>query len=307
MRLPSLFLNSRRGAVAPMLGVCVFLLTAISGGAVEYSNYHRAYNALQKAADAAALSAARHYHETNDAAAAQAVANRILEGGAVSGYVAQLPAEIAFDYNDDLNLTSATVNARAVGATSFMRLVGVQHLTAEVGAYAERGGVKDVYIYFLLDVTVSMIGLIQAAGLAMTDFEAQMRVRLEREGVEMGRLFVKVGFFRDLRHDPVVVPAWEESPVYDMADPAQRKLLSGLIMSRLPIGGMDLPESSAAAVAHALTAPIENPLEGPAISRHVLQVIAMWTDTHSVPLGPEDLDGYQAGGGPPLSLLRWTT
>ncbi len=301
MRITPLFFRSRHGAVAPMIGVCISLLVLISGGAVEYSDFHRAKAALQKTADAAALSAARHRHETNDEDAARALAEQMLILGATAGYVLQTPAEISFEYEEEYNLTHASVRARAVGQTSFLRLAGVRSLTAEVEAFASRGGAKDVYIYFLLDVTTSMMALIQVAGVAMMDLEAQLRARLEQQGVEMGRLFVKVGFFRDLRHDPVVVSAWEESPVYDMSDPSQRADLRSHIMTRLPVGGFDFPESSPAAVAHALTAPIESPVAGARLSRHVLQVIAIWTDTHGLPLGPEDISAFSAAGGPPMA------
>ncbi|MDD2867067.1 MAG: pilus assembly protein TadG-related protein [Neomegalonema sp.] len=296
MRLVSLFSRSRRGAVAPMMGVCLFLLVLVSGGAVEYSNFHRARDTLQKTADAAALSAARHFHENRDEAAARTLVERILAAGETSGYATQLPFDFKVEYNEEHHSSHAAMRVRAKAATSFMRLAGIESLTAEVESFATKGGVKDIYVYLLLDVTGSMQGLINVASTAMVDFEAQLRTRLEQQGVEMGRLFVKTGYFRDLRSD-MDPPAWEESPVYDMSDPAQRLLMRDHIRARRATGGGDTPESSTAAIAYALTSPLELPVGGAPLSRHMIQVIGVWTHVEGLPLGPEDLSAYRAANG----------
>ncbi|WP_157755501.1 pilus assembly protein TadG-related protein [Neomegalonema perideroedes] len=296
MRLVSLFARSRRAAVAPMMGVCIFVLVLISGGAVEYSNYYRARDTLQRTADAAALTAARHFHENRDEAAARALVEKILVAGETARYQIDLPVELKLEYNEEYHSTSAAIRVRATAPTAFMRLTGVDDLTTKVESFALKGGAKDIYVYLLLDVTGSMQGLIDVASAAMVDFEAQLRVRLEREGIEMGRLFVKAGYFRDLRTD-LSSPAWEESPAYDMSDAAQRMLLRDHIRARQATGGGDTPESSTAAVAHALTAPLETPVGGAPLSRHMIQVIGLWTHVEGLPLGFEDIAAYQAAGG----------
>lgn len=305
MRLVSFFSRSQRGAIAPMMAVSILVLVLVSGGAVEYSNFYRARDTLQKTADAAALAGARHFHENRDEAAARDLVNRVLETGQVKGYVTGLPPEISFSYDAEHHTTYVDLRVAATGPTTFMRLANIDELTARVESYAVKGGVKDIYVYMLLDVTGSMGTLIQAASAAMIDFEAQLRLRLEQQGLEMGRLFVKVGYFRDLRSDKPEGGGslgWEESAVFDMSDALQRQQLSNDIRGRVARGGGDTPESSPAAIAHALTAPIEMPANGGAApSRHMVQVIGVWTHVEGLPLGPADIAAYEAAGSSTLS------
>lgn len=304
MRLASFLLRSR-GAVAPIMAISIFLLVLVSGGAVEYGNFYRAREALQRSADAAALSAARHYHENRDEAAAQVLIQNILENSETPSYKTQFPVEATFEYDEDHHSSRVALTVRATAPTAFMRLAGVESLTATVASDAMKGGLKDVYLYLLLDVTGSMGPLIQVAGLAMTDLEAQLRLKLESQGVDLGRLFVKAGYFRDLRVDRGTYGGWEESPLYDMSRPEQRTLLSGHIRSRSATGGGDTPESSPAAIAHALTTPMETPLGGGAPpSKHLVQVIALWTHVDGLPMGKEDIVPFKtAVGSDPMRRL----
>ncbi len=296
MRLMLKFMRSRRGAIAPIMAVCIFVLVLISGGAVEYSAYVSARDTLQHTVDAAALSGARSFHRTRDDAATAALVRDIIQGGEVNGFKINEPIEVSFSYHAEDHSSRARISVTATAPTVFMRMVGLDTLTIPLGSQAIKGGAKDVYLYLLLDVTGSMETLISIVSAAMLDFESQIRLRLEQNGIDMGRLFVKVGFFRDLRVDRN--NAWSETGMFDMSTPAQRDMLSAAIRAQVATGGGDAPESSPAAIAYALTAPLEAPVGGAAPpSAHMLQVIALWTHVEGLPLSEDDVTDYLAMGG----------
>ena len=296
MRLMLKFMRSRRGAIAPIMAVCIFVLVLLSGGAVEYSAYASARDTLQHTVDAAALSGARSYHRTRDDAATAELVRGVVRGGEVNGYAINEPINVLLEYSSEDHSSRATVSVTASAPTIFLRMAGVDNLTIAVGAQASKGGAKDVYLYLLLDVTGSMEALISIVSAAMLDFEAQVRLRLEQHGIDMGRLFVKAGFFRDLRVDRN--NAWSETGMFDMSLPDQRDMLSAAIRAQVASGGEDDPESSPAAIAYALTSPLEAPVGGAAPpSAHMVQVIALWTHIEGLPLSKDDVTDYLAMNG----------
>lgn len=142
------FFSDRRGNVAMMFAICLSLLVAFAGGAIDFNKSNNVYTDLQNAADAAALAgaSARIADNKSKSTAEQVFDAEVLTYG-VDGAISRT-VRVSAD-------NEVVVSASSVMPTSFLGIFGKKSLTVNVNSMAKQSFLKPE-VALVLDVSGSM-------------------------------------------------------------------------------------------------------------------------------------------------------
>ncbi len=144
----------------------------------------------------------------------------------------------------------------------------------------------SVDLVFCIDVSGSMRSILTRVKENALSFYEDVQKNLTAKGKNVDQLRVRVIAFRDLAH-PTETPL-EESPFFTL--PAEQDGFASFVERLHPAGGGDEPESGLEAVALAINS------DWTTIGDRRRQVIVVWTDASTQPLGAE------GGAGAPESF-----
>ena len=274
------FLRNGRGSVMTMSALTLPIIVAAVGFSIDYTNAIKKKNYVQKISDAAALIAARRYQETDDKEGAVQAAQNYFDS------MMERPDLMAVTNEFQLSTPDGTKDILAANEVDvtfrgyFSGLVELSHLKAKLNSTAKLTELpQDLYLVLLVDSTASMNSLIESVKEAVVNLEQEVRDALLANGLDVGKIYVKIAFFGDLRLDPSP-EAWTESDVYNLGIPEETTALRDFVSVQPTYYGYDTPESSPAAIAHFLTAPLPSELD-PDLT---VQATVLWTDAPGLPL-----------------------
>ncbi|MEM9442311.1 MAG: TadE/TadG family type IV pilus assembly protein [Pseudomonadota bacterium] len=177
------FLGDRRGGVAMMVGMSIFVLAGALGVAVDSARGYSAKSKLQDAVDAAALAGAKAYSQGltagDDGTAedfASTEARMFFDANYSDDYMGGVVAD--FDARIDEASDSLIVTAEATIPTSFLQVLGIEEVTisSEAQVIAAQTALE---LALVVDVTGSMnwtdsngdvkIDSLQSAGLKLLE------------------------------------------------------------------------------------------------------------------------------------------
>ncbi len=152
------FRHAQSGGVAIIFALFLVPLLLVIGAAIDYGHASSIETSLQNDLDAAVLDGARELVKSNDAGRAESVAQRRFQAASAAAHVKER------SFVADKSKGTLTAKATAHVTTSFMSIIGIQHVavTAESVAStrrAERPGRAQA----------KTIDKLQHSGLAMSD------------------------------------------------------------------------------------------------------------------------------------------
>ena len=151
--------------------------------------------------------------------------------------------------------------------------------TTQSSLAAPRGMSYAVDIVFCIDVTGSMIPIIDQVKANALSFYDDVQANLTEKGKNVAQLRVRVIAFRDFAADGAA--ALDESSFFTL--PAERAGFSEFVDGLIAQGGGDAPESGLEAVALAINSPWTT------TGDRRRQVVVVWTDQPAQPLDPSVL------------------
>ena len=268
------------GSIATMTALLLCVLVASVAFTVDYANAVRVKIEAQRITDAATLIAARHLRDTGDRRLSIKRAEEYATARMSNIRVEGVTHRFRVFKNENTRVIQAN-GEMSVEAASYVVGMGLPEvMRSDITSQAKLTELpQDLYLVLIVDSSGSMGGLIASVKDAALDLEQEVRDALLERGVEIGRVYVKVAFFGDLRFDPFP-DAWNESPVYNLGDDVQATAFRDFVAAQPIHFGYDTPESAPAAIAHFLTAPLPAELD-PDLT---VQAIVAWSDAPGLPL-----------------------
>jgi len=270
----TLFFKGTSGSIAVLGAIFVSVIALTTSFTIDYSRSINNRSKIQRAADAATLVAASTYRDDKDRGAAVRRAEAYFDN--VSAQIDGVTLERSFEVSEvaDTGAITARGSIDVVFDSIFGNSAFDRVMKSNIDTLAVvRNTPQDLYLVLLVDSTASMNTLIDSVRDAARDLETDVRAKLVLKGLEYNRLYVKVAFFGDLRLDPVPY-GWRESPLYDLSLQNDIDAFRHFVANTPTYFGYDNPESSPAAIAHFLTAPLPAPLK----RANTVQSIVLWTD-----------------------------
>jgi len=272
--LLTMFFKRTSGSIAVLGAVLISVIALTTSFTIDYSRSVTSRVKIQRAADAATLVAASTYRDTKDEGVALERAKAYFDN--VSAQIDGVTLERSFEVGEAAESGEITANGSVVIVfdSIFKNSAFDRVMATKIEALAiVRNTPQDLYLVLLVDSTASMNTLIDSVRDAARDLETDVRAKLALKGLEYNHLYVKVAFFGDLRLDPVPY-GWRESPLYDLSLQKDIDAFRHFVANTPTYYGYDNPESSPAAIAHFLTAPLPEPLK----RASTVQSIVLWTD-----------------------------